>query len=162
MKIFFAIIISITTLSACTSNTTNTKAGDSTDTPTISEFKQDTASAKQSKKACYSYYKNKDTVLLTLVTFENKASGTLTYNLHEKDRNTGSIQGEMHGDTLFADYTFSSEGMESVRQVAFLKKDTTLVEGFGDVEEKGNTATFKNTAALKYDGSLVLTAIDCK
>ena len=37
----------------------------------------------------------------------------MLYQLKEKDRNDGTLQGTINGDTLIADYTFSSEGMLS-------------------------------------------------
>lgn len=111
---------------------------------------------------CYSYTVNKDTVSLHLSVFDAVISGELDYHLHEKDRNTGTIEGSMHGDTLFADYRFSSEGMESIRQVAFLKKDNLLVEGYGDVEEKDGKMIFINRQEINFGKGVVLQKIDCR
>src|SRR5882757_5341997 len=73
--------------------------------------------------AAYCYYsaRNRDTVFLHINVAGNKVTGDLEYNLYEKDKNKGSIQGMLKGDTLIAEYTFLSEGIESVREVAFLK-----------------------------------------
>ncbi len=70
------------------------------------------------------------------------------------------MDGVLKGDTLIAAYTFTSEGKRSVRQVAFLIKDTTATEGYGDVRKQKDSILFKNTAALKL-GSWVLKEIPC-
>ncbi len=104
---------------------------------------------------CYAYTQNGDTIQLSFIAINNKVTGHLLYRLKEKDRNEGNVQGSMDGDTLMANYTFSSEGMQSVRQVAFVKEGTGLKEGFGEVEEKEGRMVFKNTAGLRYTGFLL-------
>src|SRR5262245_5499314 len=75
----------------------------------------------------------KDRVKLSLsVTIDTLVTGSLVYKLAEKDANKGSLKGSLRGDTLVAEYTFQAEGTTSVRQVAFLIKDSTATEGFGD------------------------------
>ena len=68
--------------------------------------------------------------------FENVVTGTLSYKFYQKDSNKGEFEGTLKGDTLLADYTFMSEGTQSVRQVVFLIKGETAIEGYGDIEEK--------------------------
>lgn len=116
----------------------------------------------QSLEECYSMTKNKDTATLSLKLSGDKATGTLTYNLFEKDKNTGSIEGIMMGDTLIANYTFMSEGVTSVREVAFLRKDNELMEGFGDVTSGTDTVKFQNPKAITFGKSLEFTKTDCK
>lgn len=113
---------------------------------------------------CYSAIIKKDTISLSLNIKENQiASGKLTYNFFEKDKNEGTLIGELRGDTLIADYTFMSEGVSSIRQVAFLKKGSTYVEGYGGVVDDNNgKVTFKDTKQLKFDGKTVLSKADCK
>ena len=77
---------------------------------------------------CYAFTKNGDSILMQLNLNGQHANGTLDYNLKEKDRNKGTFNGTMKDDTLIADYTFSSEGMQSVRQVAFVRNQNDLVE----------------------------------
>lgn len=114
------------------------------------------------EQTCYSYIKGKDTAHLTLITTGIASTGELSYVWFEKDRNTGSIEGELHGDTLVANYTFNSEGKQSVRQVVFLKKGNQLIEGFGDVEEKDGKVRFKDLSKLKFDDAMVFEKIACK
>ena len=111
---------------------------------------------------CYQYIKNRDTATLSLKTIDNKLTGTLGYNLYEKDKNAGTIAGVVKGDTIIANYTFQSEGKTSVREVAFLKKGSQLAEGFGDVQEVNGESKFKDLSKLKFDGSMTFEKIDCK
>jgi len=112
---------------------------------------------------CYLGILKKDTVSMSLnIKGTQVSSGKLSYKFFEKDKNEGTLIGELKGDTLFADYTFMSEGVSSVRQVAFLKKGNSYIEGYGDIEENNGKAIFKNTKLLKFDGKIVLSKVDCK
>ncbi|MET0392045.1 MAG: hypothetical protein ABW019_02840 [Chitinophagaceae bacterium] len=110
---------------------------------------------------CYVGYSGRDTVRLTLSMNGDQVTGTLHYDFFEKDRNHGSISGHLHGDTLIADYIYTSEGMSSVREVAFLKQGNTLSEGYGPTEKRGSKTAFHNPAALHYGQGFVLQPTDC-
>ncbi|MFN0290426.1 hypothetical protein [Pedobacter helvus] len=114
------------------------------------------------QQVCYSYIKDKDTAQLTLITTGMVSTGELNYNWFEKDQNTGSIAGEMRGDTLVANYTFNAEGKQSVREVVFLKKGDQLLEGFGDVEEKEGRVRFKDLAKVQFNNKIVFEKVACK
>lgn len=116
----------------------------------------------QETSACYASVITADSVTLRLVNTNGDITGELTYNNQEKDDNIGTIMGQMHGDTLLADYTFMSEGTESVRQVAFLKKGNGFVEGYGDAEEREGKMIFINTAALDFEQGPVFEKVACK
>ena len=89
-------------------------------------------------------------------------AAVLAARLFEKDKNTGTIQGNMQDSLLVADYTFMSEGTTSVRQVAFKKTANGFVEGYGDVEDKDGKMIFKNVDSLTFNNTSVLTEIDCE
>lgn len=112
-------------------------------------------------QACYSSVMGQDTMLLRVENLGGNVTGNLSYNFYEKDDNTGTLRGEMRGDTLLADYTFQSEGTESVRQVAFLKKGDGFVEGYGDAEDRAGKMVFKNTAALDFGSGTAFTKVPC-
>ncbi|AEI50854.1 hypothetical protein [Runella slithyformis] len=118
--------------------------------------------AKEMTANCYTYVNNRDTVELNLMQLGTKVSGELTYKLYEKDANRGTIEGEIKGDTLLANYTFKSEGISSLRQVAFLKKGEDWVEGIGDVVGIDGRVNFKDPKALHFHNSLVLKKGTCK
>ena len=118
---------------------------------------------KKSSSDCYVYIKNRDTASLKLNIEGEELTGELDYKLFEKDSNKGKIAGEMKGDTIIAEYTFDSEGMRSVREVVFVKKDDgNIYEGTGEVMEKGGKMVFKDRAALKFSPAMVFTKTNCR
>lgn len=112
---------------------------------------------------CYVSKVNKNMVSLSFRTNIHKNFiGELRYDLEGKDKNEGMVVGSIEGDTLIASYTFKSEGVESIREVAFLKKDGAYIEGYGDVEMVKGIARFKDKKKLKFDSSRPLTKVDCE
>jgi hypothetical protein len=146
---------------ACTNENKSKQAGDTAEVIAV-DTTFTAANPKNLRSDCYVYIKNRDTANLKINIEGEELTGELSYKLFEKDSNTGKIAGEMRGDTIIAEYTFDSEGMRSVREVAFLKKaDGNIYEGFGEVMEKDGKMIFKNHSALKFD-SMVFTKTDCK
>lgn len=151
----------VVTIASCTSENKNKQEGDTLQTTAADTLATATA-LKTSSSDCYVYIKNRDTANLKINIEGEELTGELSYKLFEKDSNTGKIAGEMRGDTIIAEYIFDSEGMRSVREVAFLKKaDGNIYEGFGEVMEKDGKMVFKNHATLKFD-SMIFTKTDCK
>lgn len=111
---------------------------------------------------CYEYITSQDTVELELVVGPgDMVSGDLLYQLAGKDRNKGMLKGIIHMDTILADYTFMSEGKQSVREVTFLRKDSSLTEGYAAMEEADGKLQFKAGVVPDYKGmKLMLT--NCK
>lgn len=141
---------------ACQNNKTGKMAADSTITAETAVV------AAAESRTCYARMHNRDTTTLELLMKGEKVTGTLNVSLYEKDKNTGTVEGLVKGDTILLDYTFQSEGMQSVRQVAYLQKDGKLMEGFGDVQELNGKTSFKSLKDLKFDDSVVLEQGDCK
>ena len=112
--------------------------------------------------ACYSYTNNKDTVLLKTTTVSDTVRGTLSYNYYQKDKNNGKIEGIMKGELLIAEYSFMSEGIQSVRQVVFKISGDSLTEGYGEIETKDGKTVFKNTGSLDFNQSIILKKVDCE
>jgi hypothetical protein len=78
-------------------------------------------------------------------------SGTLRYDWHEKDHNSGTIKGVLRNNSIYADYTFESEGMTSVREVVFKIQDTVLLQGFGALTEENGKIIFQHRDSLQFD-----------
>ena len=110
---------------------------------------------------CYSYSKDSNNVMMQISIVDNIVKGDLQIEYYQKDKNTGKINGEMKGDTLYAEYTFMSEGLNSIREVAFLKNGNELTEGFGDVEERSGKTVFTNKSKLKFENNIHLTKTKC-
>lgn len=113
---------------------------------------------------CYRAIVKKDTISMSLTIKGNQlASGKLSYNFFEKDKSFGTLVGKVKGDTLFADYAFMSEGLATLRQVAFLKKGNTYIEGYGEVvDDSKGKVIFKDPKQLKFEGNIVLSKVDCQ
>src|SRR5690606_8098358 len=93
---------------------------------------------------------------------KNLVIGEMFYNFYEKDGSFGSFEGIVKGDTIFGDYDFESEGTTSKRELIFLKKGNTLLQGYGDVEvDENNTTVFKKNARITFDEKFPLTVVDC-
>lgn len=113
--------------------------------------------------SCYLFTTDRDTVSLKLnPPLNGKVTGDLSYFFYEKDGNVGQIEGEIHGDTLFADYTFRSEGLSSVREVAFLLGEDQVKEGYGDVEEQDGKMVFRHRDSLDFSNGLVMPKVPCE
>ncbi|AFL79762.1 hypothetical protein Aeqsu_0239 [Aequorivita sublithincola DSM 14238] len=111
--------------------------------------------------ACYRYVSEKDTVLLQMEKMNDDVAGTLSYNYFEKDKNDGTFEGIMVGDTLKADYTFESEGSVSVRELIFIKKENKLVEGYGELEQVAGKIKFKKKTKFNFNYLMPLEEVNC-
>lgn len=153
-KSILLIVVALSLFIACQSNPTTPDIKDTTGI--------DANHTALTTQSCYTYIKNKDTASLTLITSGQIATGELSYQWFEKDKNKGDVRGEMRGDTLVADYTFMSEGKESVRQVVFLKSKDKLIEGFGETLEKDGKTVFKDLSKLTFSQTIEFNKTDCK
>jgi hypothetical protein len=111
---------------------------------------------------CYRFASKNDTIVLKLIHIGNSITGTLVYKLHEKDKNMGTIQGNMRGDVLVADYTFMSEGVKSIRQIAFKKVDSGFIEGYGETTIANDRVIFTNIDSLTFNSQYKLNEINCQ
>jgi len=111
---------------------------------------------------CFLYQKGNDTILLSFDIQENRVNGNLVYNFYEKDKNKGTINGKISSDTLFADYTFISEGIQSKRQVVFLKRGENYIEGRGEINEQSGVADLSGKSKILFDNSFSLRKIPCQ
>ncbi len=111
---------------------------------------------------CYAWGQNNSKILMHLEVEDDTVTGKLWYDFYEKDDNIGELKGKMHGDTLFALYTFRSEGVESQREVAFLAKDSRWIEGYGSLQETNGIARFEAPGQLDFSQGTVLSKINCQ
>jgi len=120
-----------------------------------------TDTAQTARENCYQYIHARDTIDLKMMIDNGAVTGTLAYNLYEKDKNKGTIKGTIKDDVLIAEYSFMSEGKMSTRQVAFKRDNNFMVEGYGPITEKDNKMVFSNPDSLTYNNSIKLTGINC-
>lgn len=112
-------------------------------------------------KHCYTYTENRDTVFLSVNYQKDSVTGELIYQLYQKDKNKGTIAGTIKNDLLIADYSFLSEGVMSVRQVAFKRSATGFTEAHGASQEKNGKMVFTDINALQFDGPVILKEVEC-
>ena len=137
----------------------NTKATVNT-TDTLA--KQDTTPlADTAISGCYSMTANRDTASLQLQRKGTIITGSLSYNLFEKDHNDGTFQGEMGNGLLTGWYLFRSEGVISVRQVAWKIGNGYLWPGNGEVMMRHDTTMFVNVDKLSFDQSRAFVKVKC-
>ena len=110
---------------------------------------------------CYSQIEGFDTSHLQIDSKNMDINGTLSYNIFQKDRNDGTLQAEIAGDILTGWYFFKSEGIISVRQVAWKIKGNELWPGTGEMVQKNDTMFFSVPDKLQYDGSRPFKKVDC-
>jgi hypothetical protein len=120
-----------------------------------------TTKALDPASGCYRMLKGNDSAFLTLAIIDSTVSGNLEYSLYGKDKNSGTIKGFRRGNLIVADYTFSSEGVMSVREVVFKMKDGNLVEGYGESGENAGKISFNDHGQLKFDSGIEFSKLVC-
>ncbi len=122
-----------------------------------------TSDVSESVVGCYTATIGKDVYSMNIQNQTGLAiSGTLAYNNFEKDSSRGTLDGIYDGSMLIGDYSFSSEGMDSVAQVVFKKVPEGFVRGFGATQTVGNKEMLVDTTNLSYDNSPTFVKTECK
>lgn len=114
------------------------------------EIEKEHPEASDGIAGCYLSVFGKDSTILELRDEKDSISGNLNYHWFQKDNNTGYFSGTLEDSLLSGFYNFYSEGKYSVRQIVFKVKNDTLLEGYGPIEMKNDTAFFTKAAGLHY------------
>jgi hypothetical protein len=110
---------------------------------------------------CYTQIFKRDTVTLQLDITGNNATGPLTYKIYEKDMNDGSVKAELSDSIIMGWYLFRSEGIMSVRQVAWRVKPGQLWPATGDLIQRNDTTTFASLENLRFDNTKPFIKVRC-
>lgn len=111
--------------------------------------------AKETIVGTYIGHLAKDVYTLTILSEKDESfTGTLDINNFEKDSSTGTLKGTYKNGILLADYTFQSEGSESVGWVIFKKVADGFVRGFGNVSPETKTQSI-NLNQITFDYSVI-------
>tara|TARA_R110002020_G_scaffold164188_5_gene350667 strand:- start:99 stop:563 length:465 start_codon:yes stop_codon:yes gene_type:complete len=135
--------------------------GPKKDTPIEVAFSPDEEHIEDINTECFRYFGEKDTILLTTHIDGTNISGTLDYSIFEKDKNTGTIEGEIRDNLIIAEYTFQSEGLTSKRQVVFKNTDEGWKEGYGAMEVVDGIPVQVNIDSLDFSHQMALTPVPC-
>ena len=120
-----------------------------------------TAVADTAVSGCFSQVVKSDTALLQVENNKGNVTGVLTYDYYQKDRNDGTLQAEQTGDIIKGWYLFKSEGIMSVRQVAWKINGNELWPATGELAEKNDTTVFAEPDKLKFDSANAFRKIPC-
>jgi hypothetical protein len=125
-------------------------------------------------KQCFVARFEKDSASLTLITASNgKITGLLYIKYHEikpmeleNELNVGNIEGKFNGDTLFANYTFTSGTLNKTRYtnpIALLRKGDTLIIGAGVINSYMGKSYFDKKRPLDFKRSRFhFKPVECK
>lgn len=157
MQYALSFCLSVILLTGCSGNS------DKPENPGTDSISSETpVTSTVSTSGCYQNQGGTDSIYLQLVDSAGIITGELEYRLTGKDANKGSISGRMRGDTLIAEYSFQSEGQSSLREIAFLRRDSTLIEGFGPVHEINGAMRFSATDSLTFNEVNALSKVPCR
>ncbi len=109
---------------------------------------------------CFLRVLERDTLWLRMERTGDSLSGEMVFDNFEKDGSYGNVRGVVRDSLLEMVYFFHSEGMESVMQISFLQKGTSLVRGLGEIAVIGNSAYYVDKTHLEFAGD-TLQKVDC-
>ncbi|HEY1008474.1 MAG: hypothetical protein ACO1NS_15875 [Daejeonella sp.] len=141
--------------SACTSGTDRTKIKDSV-----------TAATEVVSSECYTGVQGGDSASMKLNTAGNgKVTGELVIKYTKNPANTGTLSGEFKGDTLFADYYFTTGESKTKYKnpMAILRKGDRMILGVGEIESYLGKSYFKKGVPIDFEiAKFKLDKGDCK
>ncbi len=110
---------------------------------------------------CFQHVNEKDTIQLMTLTVGTKVTRTLDYSIFEKDKNTGSIEGEIRENRMVAEYTFMSESDSSKREVVFQKTEEGWKEGCGKMNTTDGIPVQVDIDSLDFSHQFILAPVPC-
>lgn len=115
---------------------------------------------------CYIAIDGSDTAYLNLNSrADGTISGKLLIDFLDKPNNDGTLVGEFRGDTLFADYTFTTGENKTVYKnpLAFLNDSSKMILGVGTIETYLGRSYFAKGKPIDFEkGRFRFASLDCK
>ncbi|WP_298736583.1 hypothetical protein [uncultured Chitinophaga sp.] len=103
---------------------------------------------------CFIQVVGKDTARLSFEVSGDSVNGKLAYQRYEKDSNKGTIRGVVQGNILQVQYTFMSEGVESVNQAMFKVDGDKVYEGRAkDFDKEGRPVFGNDLGKVEWDSA---------
>jgi len=160
MRILF-IFIGLASIISCNNNKENRTVEDSTVTrlPTTPPVK--TPDSIVNVNGCYMKKLDRDIYVLQLEQTGTAVTGKLQFDNYQKDDSKGTVKGIVDGNIVKLWYDFTAEGMHSILEIYFKKQGDGLIHGIGDTEVKGDSAFYKNPAAINFEEKQLFTKVDC-
>ncbi len=120
------------------------------------------AGAYNSLSGCYRWVHNRDTIKLKLAIQDTLVNGQLAYDNYQIDGSAGTLKGTVRNNQIVAFYDFTSEGMQSVREVAFRVEGSRLVQaGTRQMSYRRDTAVYPDHQQIEWDSSRIFQPVDC-
>jgi hypothetical protein len=111
---------------------------------------------------CYRKILARDTMFVQLHQTGSSITGNMYFDNFEKDGSRGTVKGIADGSTIKLWYDFQSEGMSSVMEMWFLRKENKIIRGVGSFGVKGDTSYYTNPADIKYEDGQGFDKIKCE
>jgi len=154
MKIWILLLASACISCNNQTQNTNTTTNDTTTADTIVQQPNETFAG------CYLAVKGHDTIRLQLNVTDSLVSGQMQYDNFGIDGNIGTINGVLRQGRISGYFRFLSEGMWSVREVAFEEKSGQLLQAStAAMQYSGDTAKF--TEPVVWDTARPFTRVPC-
>lgn len=155
--------VSILVAASCNNNTAPVDStGDTSRVPSDTVISPGTNVTRDTTiGGCYTQIFKRDTVTMQIDITGNNATGPLTYKLYEKDMNDGSVKAVLSDSVIMGWYLFRSEGVMSVRQVAWRVKPGQLLPATGDVMQRNDSTVFSNPDKLRFDDKNPFVKVRC-
>lgn len=143
-------------LVACSSKSTNSEPGPTgnTSAPITSV---DSSTSQANANACFIGSDGNDSAHLRLFIAGEQATGEFSKTKNGKVESSGSIQGQLVGDTLLAWYTENN----ATEQMVFIINNTVAVKGEGEMTEKDGKKVLKDPAKADFKNGLHMAKVAC-
>lgn len=132
-----------------------------TDSDSLTDTTSTVVDTLGSKSFCYLGVTGKDSVFVTIDDNLGTLTGKMTYKNSEKDSSKGDLAGFKSGDTLKLTYEFASEGTTSKRDIFFIQKGTTLLEGIGNQKDESGEMKYADEKKVSYKDGQKFETADC-
>jgi hypothetical protein len=110
---------------------------------------------------CYLRVTGRDSLVASLQQQGQHISGKLSFDNYEKDGSSGTVDGFIKDSIIKLVYSYYSEGMHSVMDVYFKIEENGLIQGAGEMKNKGDTLYFEKPDAVQYTGTTRLNKLPC-
>ena len=131
----------------------NSSKSEITPAPTTQPTKAVTTPASEvSVLGCYVAHLAKDRYTLEITSqVDSAVTANIAYENFNKDSSKGTFVGTYTSGILSGTYSFTSEGMNSKRELFFKRDGQDFLAGFGPVTSNGDTEKFTLPLQLSWD-----------
>jgi|GEM_PF-3089546 len=113
-------------------------------------------------EGCYEMTMKRDTATMQLSVRDSIITGKLNYRFYKTDWAEGFLNGVIRDDLIIADYTFSSEGLTTLREIIFRIHDNALWQGVGDLTERDGKVVYVNRDNIQFNSPNPFVKVDCE